>query len=306
MKWDLLEKTTFWIEGIELKDVNLGEVAATTAAALGMQLNEIMVVDVRPGMIAFDVLTRQAEAAAIAGKQHEILQQLQKIPGVELVSNAMVHSEGVLGLIALGEKEASQVLVDSARLADNIGKAVARRAVVFASGSEVIAGKIVDTNSPYILGALEKAGFKTKFGGILEDDSQMAASYLESAVEQGYGLIITTGGVGAEDKDFSIEAISRLDPDAATPWILKFTPDYHRHHKEGVRIAVGEVGIARLVALPGPHEEAKLGCHRLIEGLQAGLDKSELAEYIATAIRERWHNIMKKGGNKRGHSHHSG
>ncbi|SHF27968.1 molybdenum cofactor synthesis domain-containing protein [Desulforamulus putei DSM 12395] len=302
MKWDLLEKTTFWIEGIELKDVNLGQVAATTAAALGMQSDEIMVVDVRPGMIAFDVLTRQVEAAAIAGKQQEILQQLQRIPGVELASNAMVHSEGVLGLIALGEKEASQVLVDSARLAGNIGKAVARRAVVFASGSEVIAGKIEDTNSPYILGALEKAGFKTKFGGILEDDVQMAASYLEAAVEQGYGLIITTGGVGAEDKDFSVEAICRLDPGAATPWILKFTPDYHRHHKEGVRIAVGEVGIARLVALPGPHEEAKLGCQRLIEGIQAGFDKPKLAEYIAAAIRERWQNMMKKGGNKHGYS----
>ncbi|AEF94772.1 molybdopterin binding domain protein [Desulfotomaculum nigrificans CO-1-SRB] len=305
MEWDLLEKTTFWIEGIDLEGANLGEVAKTAALALEMKPDDIMVVDVRPGLVAFDVLRRQVKAESIVGKEKEILRQLGNLAGVKLDASAVVHSEGVLGLIALGEKEGFKVLTESERMAADISKAVSLRAIVFASGSEVIAGKIEDTNSPYILQALEQAGYKTKFGGILEDNAQAAASGLEAALEQGYGLIITTGGVGAEDKDFSIEAICRLDPDAATPWILKFKPDYHRHHKEGVRIAVGQVGIARMVALPGPHEEAKLGCNRLIEGLRAGLDKSELAEYIAGAIRDRWQNMMKKGGQKHGSSHHS-
>ena len=119
---------------------------------------------------------------------------------------------------------------------------------------------------------------------------------LEGALEEGYGLVITTGGVGAEDKDFSIEAILRLDPDACTPWILKFQPDYHRHHKEGVRIAVGKVGLSYLVALPGPHEEAKLGCDRLLAGLEQGLAKESLAEFIAGALRQRWRHGMRKGG----------
>jgi hypothetical protein len=103
--------------------------------------------------------------------------------------------------------------------------------------------------------------------------------------------------VGAEDKDFSVEAILRLDPNAHTPWILKFKPDYHRHHKEGVRIAVGQVGTARLVALPGPHEEARLGCDRLLDGLARGLGAADLAESVAAALRERWLEAM--------HGHHA-
>ncbi|MDO7788197.1 molybdopterin-binding protein [Desulforamulus aquiferis] len=305
MKWDLLEKTTFWIEGIDLKDINLGKVADITADALGMKKDEIMVVDVRPGMLAFDILKRQIEAEAIAGKEKELLLRLKDLPGVILEPTATVHSEGVLGLIALGEQEASQVLLESKRIVDDVSRAVLKRAIVFASGSEVISGNIEDTNSPYIIKALEEAGFKAKFGGTLEDNDKIASSYIEAALEQGYGLVVTTGGVGAEDKDFSIEAIKRIDPEVATPWILKFKPDYHRHHKEGVCIAVGQSGIAKMVALPGPHEEAKLGCGRLIKGLQLGLEKTELAEYIASAIRQRWHEKMNKGGHRhegKGHS----
>ncbi|OAT86390.1 molybdopterin-binding protein [Desulfotomaculum copahuensis] len=304
MEWDLLEKTTFWIEDIELADANLGAVAGAAAVALGLDTEEVMVVDVRPGLVAFDVMRRRVEAEAVAGREKEILQRLKELPGVKLGPAASVHSEGVLGLIALGEKEAARVLADSAQMAADISKAVSRRAMVFASGSEVMAGKIQDTNSPYIINALQEAGYQAKFGGILADDALPAARSIEAVLEQGYGLIITTGGVGAEDKDFSIEAVCRLDPDACTPWILKFKPDYHRHHKEGVRIAVGQAGIAKLVALPGPHEEAALGCDRLIEGLQQGLDKAGLAEYIAAALRQRWQNMMNKGGHANGLSNH--
>ncbi|MBC7325500.1 MAG: competence/damage-inducible protein A [Moorella sp. (in: Bacteria)] len=292
MEWDLLEKTTFWIDNIDLAEADLGQVAAAAAAALELPAAEVMVVDVRPGLVAFDILRRQVRAEAVAGKEQEILRRLAELPGVRLEKEAAVHSEGVLGLIALEPEEAARVLQETEAMARGINQAVARRAIVFASGAEVIAGKIKDTNSPYILAALEKAGYQARYGGILEDDAIAAANRLEGALEEGYGLIITTGGVGAEDKDFSIEAIQRLDPEAYTPWILKFKPDYHRHHKEGVRIAVGRAGIAYLVALPGPHEEARLGCDRLLDGLRQGLEANTLAEYIAGALRDRWHNMM--------------
>ncbi|MGI9861819.1 molybdopterin-binding protein [Moorella naiadis] len=292
MEWDLLEKTTFWIDDIDLAGADLGLVAAVAAAALELLAQEVMVVDVRPGLVAFDILRRRVKAEAVAGKEGEILRHLAGLPGVTLGPEAAVHSEGVLGLIALEPEEAARVLEKSATLARDISQAVARRAMVFASGAEVIAGKIKDTNSPYILAALEKAGYQARFGGILPDDVVAAANRLEGALEEGYGLIITTGGVGAEDKDFSVEAILRLDPEASTPWILKFKPDYRRHHKEGVRIAVGQVGQAGLVALPGPHEEARLGCDRLLAGLEQGLEGAHLAEYIAGALRERWRSMV--------------
>lgn len=300
MEWNLLEKTTFWIDDVELHEANLGNVASAAASALGLEPEEVIVVDVRPGLVAFDILRRQVAAESVAGKEAVILESLASIPGVHLGDDAGVHSEGVLGLIALDPESAKQVLATSADMARNIAEAVSRRAIVFASGAEVIAGKIQDTNSPFIVSALEKSGFTAHFGGILEDNATFAAARLEDALAAGYGLVITTGGVGAEDKDFSVEAILRLDPNAATPWILKFEPDYRRHHKEGVRIAVGQVGIARLIALPGPHEEARLGCERLLAGLEGGLDSPALAEFIAGALRERWLGAMQS------HHHHHG
>jgi hypothetical protein len=300
LEWDLLEKTTFWIEDIDLAEADLGRVAAAAAVALELPAEGVMVVDVRPGLVAFDIMQRKIRAEVIVGKEQEILQRLSKLPGVSINPGAAVHSEGVLGLIALDREEADRVLEISANIAENITQAVSRRAMVFASGAEVLAGKIKDTNSPYIMKALENSGYQADFGGVLDDDTVSVVNRLEGALEKGYGLIITTGGVGAEDKDFNIEAVLRLDPQANTPWIIKFKPDYRRHFKEGIRIAVGRVGIARLVALPGPHEEAVSGCDRLLEGIRRGLEDDLLAEYIASAIRERWRNVMKEGGHEDG------
>ncbi|MDN5348252.1 MAG: hypothetical protein PWP65_1816 [Clostridia bacterium] len=301
MEWDLLEKTTFWIEGIELDGVKLDLLAREAAAVLNLKPGEVMVVDVRPNLVAFDILRKKVVARDIIGKGETILARLQKLPGVNIKDGASVHSEGVLGFLALDPDEAGRVLKASQTMAQNIAQAVAGRALVFASGSEVQAGNIQDTNSPFLLDALRRAGFKAEFGGVLPDDVDLAAAGLEEACGRGFGLILTTGGVGAEDKDCTIEAVCRLDPAAATPWILKFHPDYSRHHKEGVRIAVGQVGLTTIVALPGPHEEAKLGCQRLLEGLSIGLRGQALAEHIAAALRQRWRFNSYGGDDKHGH-----
>jgi molybdenum cofactor synthesis domain-containing protein len=294
MEWDLLEKTTFWINDVNLEGANLDQVAEAAARALCLQPKEVMVVDVRPGTVAFDLLRRKVEAGSVLGKEKEILDQLSRVAGVEVGREAGVHSEGVLGLIALSPEKAEEVLSRSEKMAEQIATAISRRALVFSSGSEVKEGKIRDTNSPYILAALEEAGFNAQFGGVLDDHEAAAAASLEEALGRGFGLIISTGGVGAENKDFTVEAIRRLDPGAYTPYILKFTPDHHRHYKEGVRIAVGKVGPALLVALPGPHEEAKLGCARLLAGLKQGMEGFALGEYIADVLRDRWREATQK------------
>ena len=294
MEWDLLEKTTFWVEGAELDGANLDEAAAAAGVALGLGPGEIMVVDVQPASICFDVLKRNMPAESVAGKGVEILERLSAVPGIRLRNGACVHSEGVLGLIALDQEEAGEVVSRSAEIGREVACAVAGRACVFSSGSEVISGKIEDTNAPYLVQTLTGAGFKAEFGGILEDGLSAAASGLEAALMRGFGLIVTTGGVGAEGKDHNVEAVLKLDSDAATAWILKFTPDMKRHHKEGVRIAVGRVGICRIVTLPGPHAEVLLGARALIDGIEAGLSDSALAESIASVIRDRWAKLMGK------------
>ncbi|GAW91028.1 molybdopterin-binding protein [Calderihabitans maritimus] len=295
MNWNLLEKTTFWIEGVQLEKADLGLIAREAAAVLGLAPHEVLVVDVRPNLIAFDILRREVPAEAVAGKGEELMERLRRIPGVTM-NSPEIHSEGVLGLIALDPGEARDVLRASSELANRVADTVSKRALVFASGSEVLAGNIKDTNSPYLIAALKQAGYKAEYGGILPDDADASAARLEDALGKGYGLIVTTGGVGAEDKDFTVEAVLRLDPEASTPYILNFTPDGLRHHKDGVRIAVGEVGVTKLIALPGPHDEVKLACEYLLEGLRKGLSKDSLAQVIASALRERWQKFMHGGG----------
>lgn len=294
MKWNLLEKTTFWVEGIDLCKVNLEDLAREAALALGLGSQDVMVVDVRPGIVVFDLLKREVQVQSIVGREKELLKRLGTVPGVSLDPEAKVHSEGILGLIALNEKEAESFLSCASSMASEILKNVSLRVLVFASGSEIISGKIQDTNSPYLKAILESLGFKVKLGGVLEDDIDAVVAKLEEGVEKGYGLIITTGGVGAEDKDCNIEAILRLDPNAHTPWILKFKPDSKRHHKDGVRIAVGRLGITRLIALPGPHEEVKIACQALIEGLRNNVDDASLAQKIADVLRKRWQERVSK------------
>jgi hypothetical protein len=64
--------------------------------------------------------------------------------------------------------------------------------------------------------------------------------------------------------------------------------------KDGVRIAVGKVGLSWLVALPGPTREVQVGLERLLEALGKGWDGKQTGEHIASALRGKWrgHGVM--------------
>lgn len=299
MELNLLEKTTFWIDDVELAATDLGQLAAAAAGVLELPPEEVMVVDVRPGLVAFDVLRPHVEAEAIAGKERALLARLAEISGVSLGPGAAVHSEGVLGFIALDPAQAASALEATRTMAAAVREQVARRAIVFASGSEVRDAKIRDTNSPLLADALGRAGHRVDLGGVLEDELVSVVAALEDAIGRGFGLVITTGGVGAEDKDFNVEAVQRLDPQAHTPWILRFERDMRRHHKDGVRIAVGRVGPTLLVALPGPNDEVRLAAEVLVAALGRGAADAELAEALASALRSRWQSKMDRHGGER-------
>ena len=285
---NLLEKTELWLEGISLKDARLDDIAAEVAAALELEPREVLVVDVREDHIVLDILRPVLRMTQIAGKGEEILRRISRIPGVGLSENARLHSEGALGWVCLDPVESRESVKGSQRLAREIRKKVARRAIVFSTGFEVQQGMIQDTNFPLIEERLKQAGFSVRYGGILPDEVGAIAYRLEKALDEGFGLIVTTGGVGAEEKDCTVESLLRVDPAAATPYTLKFEPGTGRHVKDGVRIGVGQIGITWLVALPGPTREARIGLDRLIEALEKGWGKEETAEHVASGIRAKW------------------
>jgi molybdenum cofactor synthesis domain-containing protein len=285
---NLLQKTELWIEGITLQNARLDDIAEKVAQVLELEPGEVMVVDVREDYMVLDVLRPVLKANQIAGKGREILREISGVQGVKLLPKASIHSEGALGWICLDEDDYRSAISRASEMGEEIQRRVAKRAIVFSTGFEVEEGLIEDTNFHLIAKRLKENGYSVCFGGVLPDREGAISYRLQKALDEGFGLILTTGGVGAEEKDRTVEALLRVDPQATTPYILKFDVGTGRHVKDGVRIAVGKVGVSRLIALPGPTREVEVGLNRLLEGLDRGWDDVKIAEHIASGLREKW------------------
>ena len=276
MELNLLEKTELRIHGLELSGVNLNELAARVAQVLELPANQVLVVDVREDHVCLDLLTPKINIRQIAGREQAVLKALTLMEGLTVGENARIDSSGILGLIAYDQNEALEIAALSQKMGSEIESNILRRALVFATGFEVKKEMIEDTNSPFLIDLLQKQGYAAEFGGILDDDLDIIANKLMEATERGFGLVITTGGVGAEDKDFSVEAMNRIDRQAATPWIVKYEQGTGRHVKAGVRIGVGQYGLTTLINLPGPHDEVMAVAPVLQAHCNKGLINKEL------------------------------
>lgn len=291
--FNLLQKTELRIEGIDLDGANLNEVAEITADVIGLARDDVLVTDALNRVLTIDILRKTVDARRLIGKKDELLQRLAVLPGVGVHPETSVCSEGMLGWIAMDGEEAIGALERGRAMAAEIEANIARRAIVFSTGFEVVHGQIEDTNQPTIARRLEAAGFSVKQGPALHDDRDIIAGRLRRAVDQGFGLIITTGGVGAEAKDQTVEALQTLDPEAAVPCIARFEKGTGRHAKDGVRIGAGMVQGTLIVALPGPNDEVRRGLEVLIPLLEAGADKHTVAEAVARDLREVLRSKMK-------------
>jgi molybdenum cofactor synthesis domain-containing protein len=270
-----------------LQNANLTKIAEQVAEVLSLSRNEVLVVDYYDTTLTLDILNTCVNAYNIVGKKHQLLQGLGKLPGVSVSSESRVHSDGMLGWIAMDQKSAVKALRRSEQMAFEILRNISRRVIVFATGNEVAQAQIEDTNTPKIVHHLSAAGYKVTQGETLMDDRLLIAAKLREVAEyEGYGLIITTGGVGAEAKDHTVEAIMDIDPGAATPYICHFKIGTGRHVKDGIRIAVGQHNGTLIVALPGPNDEVMASLNILVEGLKAKLNKQRLAENIAANLRQ--------------------
>lgn len=288
MKLSLLGKTELWIKGIRLEQADLSRIAAVISDILKLESKDVFVTDASDDHITLDILRSEVEAENLYGKKNEMFRRLAEISGVRITSETTLHSEGILGLVSLEEDVAREVIEKSEVIAAEVMDKVQRRCMVFPTGDEVHRGLIKDTNSPYLKDRLESEGFTIAIGMVLRDDIDVIFAALNDAINSGYGLIITTGGVGAESKDRTIEAMIRLDKDMATPYIAKYRKGTGRHEKDGVRIGVGRIGPTLLVALPGPNDEVRMSVETLISGLKKGYDKQKLAEEIARTLKGKY------------------
>jgi molybdenum cofactor synthesis domain-containing protein len=288
----LFEKTEIWIKPIRVRGVDLTLLAEKVAEVLTLDKREVMVVDVRDEAVTLDIMRATVNAQDIIGKKGPLLQAIAGIDGVSLTPETTIHSEGVLGLIDIEDQEVAKKLIqDTDRMGRQILDRLKKRAIVFPSGSEIQKGHVQDSNTPYLEQRLLQEGFKVTLGDVLEDDLEAIAFALSKALDDGYGLIITTGGVGAEHKDRTIEALLKVDPRASTPYVFRYEKGVGRHEKDGVRIGVAFIDPSFIIALPGPHEEVRLGIEVIMDGLKRGLDKAALATSLSKKYVESFQKI---------------
>ena len=285
--FDLLRKTELQIDKIGLKNANLTDIAKHVAESLGLNRDDVLVVDYRDEALTLDILDTCVNAYHIVGKENQLLAALSSLAGVSVSEETSVRSNGMLGWIAMDQGVAQMALRQSEKMAAEILSNISKRVIVFSTGAEVAEGQIEDTNTPVIMQCLASEGYKVTRGQTLKDNRLFITAKLREAADYGgYGLIITTGGVGAEDKDQTVEAIKALDSGASTPYICQFEIGTGRHIKDGIRIAVGQYNDTLIVALPGPNDEVMVSLNVLVEGLKANQNKHRLAENIAANLRE--------------------
>lgn len=284
MGLNLLEKTELWINNVTLNNVNLNKVSNIVAEILKIDNQKVLVVDVRPNHITLDIMENDIPQENIIGKEKSILKALDSLEGVIISDDAYIHSNGILGTICLQEENASEICEKISDIEKEIRAKIAKRVIVFPTGFELKQNLIEDTNTPYLLKMFENEGFKAIKGKIIEDDLDIATFELFDAISRGFGVIITTGGVGAEDKDWSVEALLNIDSEAAVEYIVKFEKGTGRHIKDGVRIGVGQVGESMIITLPGPNDEVKLVAPVLVSCIKNHENKYQISKKIAAIL----------------------
>jgi len=282
---ELLDKTEVWVRGLTLNGADLRMLAASAARALDLNPDLVFVTDARDDHVVFDVLKPRMELASIVGREPELLAAVGEVAGVTVSPAASVHSRGIMGMIGTPAGEVEPVLSRATEIDDRLRSYVSRRVAVLSTGPEVVTGSIKDTNMSVAQEILGRAGFEVTAAGAVADDEDAIVGRVLRLVSEGFGVVISTGGVGAEDKDRTIEALQRCDPDLVTEVLTTYAVGHGRHVKPHVRIGVGEVAWTRLIALPGPTREVEAALPVVARGLERGWADVRLARALGAVLR---------------------
>lgn len=151
----------------------------------------------------------------------------------------------------------------------------AGRALVVTSSNRAAAGVYTDRGGPVLVDGLAAMGFEVDGPVVLPDGEEVAAA-LRSAVEQGYAVVLTTGGTGLTPGD--------VTPEMTRPLIDREIPGLAeairaRGRANGVPTAslsrglAGLAGRTLLVNLPGSTGGCRDGLAVLAEVLPHAVDQ---------------------------------
>lgn len=85
---------------------------------------------------------------------------------------------------------------------------MAKTAGIIVIGNEILSGKVVDTNSPYLCQELRTLGVDVQRIAVIPDDIAVIAQEVVTFARL-FDYVFTTGGVGPTHDDVTIEAIAR-------------------------------------------------------------------------------------------------
>jgi molybdenum cofactor synthesis domain-containing protein len=75
-------------------------------------------------------------------------------------------------------------------------------------GDEILSGKTVDTNTPFLIGELRELGVRLAEVAVIPDEIATIADTVRRFSER-YGHVFTSGGVGPTHDDLTIESVAR-------------------------------------------------------------------------------------------------
>lgn len=85
---------------------------------------------------------------------------------------------------------------------------MAKTAGIIVIGNEILSGKVVDTNSPYLCQELRTLGVDVQRIVVIPDDTEVIANEAATFSDT-FDYVFTTGGVGPTHDDVTIEAIAQ-------------------------------------------------------------------------------------------------
>lgn len=281
----LLDKTEVWLRGVHLDDADLPEIAKAVACELELPEDKVFITDVREGLVVLDILSPRVELEAVTGKQDNVFDGIRGLSRSRSIPMRQSTVKAYWASSARHAKKVDAYLAGAQRLEGQLIEFASKRVAVVSTGSELVSGEVKDTNFLAIQEAMEPEGFEVVYGGVAGDSEREITGLVARLSSEGFGLVITTGGVGAEDKDKTIEAISLLDKGMSTAVLAKFKEGHGRHVKDSIRIGIAQMGWSTIVSLPGPTHEVKLALPVLIRGIVQETPLPDLIEAMAVPIR---------------------
>ena len=175
---------------------------------------------------------------------------------------------------------------------------------LFSIGTELVLGRIQDTNAHWMAQEIAKVGGHLRRATMMEDYLDEIVLALREAIDRGTKIIITTGGLGPTPDDLTVEAVARLA--GVKPAVDEFTlQDFMRRRNltdrtqvtagmvkmatvpEGAEVfqnpagwapcAKVRVGEATVLILPGPPKEMMALFSRYVEGFISDSYETKIA-----------------------------